>query len=182
MSAYTFLRTAISFLIVGSLVLMVARIYLPWVTRSKDTVLLSYVIPFRLRVRLQRANIYSLMGVLVLGSVGHWITPLSLLMALACMAAILAVPARYAITKNGITLGRSTTYHWSEFSAMEQRPGRVHLIGKDDWRPVDIWLPRPPDEVPVLKVIRRYLPVAAPARDKRSSRPSFPRVGIMTRQ
>lgn len=182
MSAYAFLRTAISFLIVGSLVLMMARIYLPWVVRPKGAVLLSYVIPFRLRVRLQRANVYALMGVLVLGAVGHWVNSISLLLALICMAAILAIPARYYITKDGITLGRATTYHWSEFSAVDQRSGRAHLIGEGDWRSVDIWLPRPPDDEPVLKMIRRYLPVAAPARDKRPSRTSSLRAAITTRR
>ncbi|HKD75325.1 MAG TPA: hypothetical protein VKB76_07505, partial [Ktedonobacterales bacterium] len=82
MSAYTFLHTAISFLIIGSLALMVARVYQPWVKRPKDTVLLSYVVPFRLRFRMQRANVYALAGLLVLGTIGQWINTTALLIAL----------------------------------------------------------------------------------------------------
>jgi hypothetical protein len=181
-SAYIFLHTAISFLIIGSLALMVARIYMPWVKRPKDGVLLSYVVPFRLRVRMQRANVYAIVGLLVLGAIGQWINSTSLLIALGSVMLILALPTRYTITKSGIMLGRTPIYHWSEFSAMEQRPGRIHLIGKDDWRPVDIWLPRPPDDAPVITMIRRYLPASSSARGKRTTGTASFRAAIPTRR
>ncbi|MBA3825618.1 MAG: hypothetical protein H0X24_17190 [Ktedonobacterales bacterium] len=180
-SAYTFLHTAISFLIIGSLALMVARIYLPWVKQPQEPALLSYVLPFRLRVRMQRANVYALAGLVVLGTVGRWINPVSLLITLGTMLLILALPTRTTLTKSGITIGRTPLYRWNEFSTVEERPGRAHLVGKDDWRPVDIWLPRAPDDAPVLALMRRNLHVAASAGDKRS-RSSSSRAAIATRR
>ncbi len=169
MTAYAFLHVAISFLIIGSLALMVARIYLPWVRQPKEAVLLSYVVPFRLRVRMQRANIYGLTVLLVLGTVGRWIAPVALLLAIASMVAILAMPVRYTFTTTGIMLGRTPIYAWTMFGAMEQRPARVHLVGTDDWRPLDVWLPYAPNDARVLVLIRRCLPAVAPKRSKRQA-------------
>jgi hypothetical protein len=167
MTAYAFLHVAISFLIIGSLALMVSRIYLPWVRQPKEAVLLSYVVPFRLRVRMQRANIYGLAVLLVLGTIGHWIAPTALLLALGSTLLILAVPVRYTLTTTGIMLGRTPMYAWTMFGEMEPRPARVHLVGTDDWRPLDVWLPRPPDDARALVMIRRCLPAVAPKRSKR---------------
>jgi hypothetical protein len=181
-AAYTFLHSAISFLIVGSLALMVARIYLPWAKRPQDPVLMTYVVPFRLRVRMQRANVYALAGLLVLGTIGQWINATALLITFGSIMLILALPMRTTLTKSGITQGRTPICHWNEFSAMEQRPGRVHLIGTGDWRPLDVWLPRSPEDAQVLLVMRRYIPVASSTRDKRSRRSPIRAAAISPRR
>jgi hypothetical protein len=168
MSAYTFMHLAISFLIVGSLILMVARIYLPWIAKPDEPILMSYVIPFRLRTRLQRANIYSLAGLLLLGTIGQWINPLSLLLTIACTMLILAVPVRYSITKSGIILGRTPICRWEEFSSLEQRSAHVHLNGTGDWRPLNVWLPRPPEDAEVIALMRRFLPSTSAVASKKT--------------
>ena len=130
MTAYAFLHVAISFLIIGSLALMVARIYLPWVRQPKEAVLFSYVVPFRLRVRMQRANIYGLTVLLVLGTVGHWIAPVALLLAIGSMVADFGdagpLYPHYHGDHAGTYSDLRMDHVWRDGTASRTRPSRRH--------------------------------------------------------
>jgi hypothetical protein len=114
-------------------------------------------LPFRQRVRLQRANIYAISGLLILGVVGHWVSTLLLLIILLSITAILFIPARYLLTEDGLAMGRTPLRRWIEFRDVELRPGRVHLFGAGDWRDMDILIPTTEDGEQVLAVVRRAL-------------------------
>lgn len=147
-------------LVLGSLALMLARVYQPWVDRPEGRVLSSFKVPFRSRVRMQRFNAYAFVALLLLGAVGGWLSPAFELFAIGLALIVINLPVRYALTDEGVILGRTPVRRWTEFSAIELKPGRARLRGADDWRDMNIWLPRAGDDAGVAAIARQRIGAA----------------------
>ena len=131
---------AVSFLLLGSLALMVARVWMPWPRRAKGKVLVRIPLALRGRVRLQRTNVYAIGGLLLLGSVGGWLPTGMELFTITVVLALLFLPVSYTLTDAGIVVGHTPIRHWSEFRVVQARQGGLRLVGADDWRDMDLWL------------------------------------------
>jgi hypothetical protein len=160
-------------LLLGSIVLMIARVYLPWIDRPNGKILSEFSVPFKARVRLQRMNIYAVVVLLALGIFGGWLSTLvELVIIFAVMAVLYFVPVRYALTDEGIYLGRTPIRRWIEFNGVELKPNRAVLRGANDWRDMDVWLPRNAQDDGIVALLRRKAQqsTAANARDKMVTR------------
>lgn len=158
----------ISFLLVGSLAMMIGRMFVPWEdVPDKATINMSIPLGFRERIRLQRINIYAIGFLLLLGAYGHWLSTLQLVLMILLITAILCLPVRYTLTDEGITLGRTALRRWNEFRDVEVKRGRLHLIGADQWRDMDVLLPVNDDALLALPSIQRGLK-GAPSRAHRA--------------
>jgi len=172
----------VALLLVSSGMFMVGRIYLPWVGPPDDAVMGRSRIPFRARVRLQRANVYGIEVILLLGVIGGWLNPLVELLVMGMVMVILLVPVHYTFTRSGIALGRTPLRHWSEFADVEVRPGCAHLRGADGWRDMRVWLPGSAEDARVVALLRRAIqgadsdPEAASPGATRKSRAAVRRV------
>jgi hypothetical protein len=147
-------------LLLGSIVLMVARVYQPWVDRPTSRILSTFKIPFRSRVRMQRFNAYAFVALLLLGAVGGWLSPAFEVLVTGLALVALNLPVRYTLTDEGIGLGRTSPRHWTEFSAVNLRPGRARLKGADDWRDMEVWLPRSGQDADVVAIARQRIAAA----------------------
>lgn len=152
--------------------MMVARVFIPWEDSPTGRELAVIPLPFRQRVRLQHINIYAIGFLLILGAVGHWVSTLLMLIVILFVTAILFIPIRYTLTEDGLTMGRTPFRRWIEFRDVESRPGRVHLIGAEDWRDMDILLPTTEDSEQVLSVARRALLRQRSSTTRRTPRPA----------
>ncbi len=158
-------------LVLGSIVLMLARVYQPWVERPHDAVIPAYKVPLRARIRLQRFNAYAFVGLILFASVNSWLSAPFELFAIALGLTVLLLPIRYTLTSEGVVLGRTSVRRWTEFSGMELKPGRVRLKGADDWRDMEVWLPRSGEDEAVIAQLRRRIKVS-PVRTVPSTRTS----------
>lgn len=142
-------------LVLGSIVLMLARVYQPWVDRPGNALIPAFKVPLRARIRIQRFNAYAFVGLMILAAVSGWLTGPFELFALALAFVVMLLPVRYTLTDEGIVLGRTAVRRWAEFSGMELKAGRVRLKGADDWRDMDVWLPRSGEDEAVIALLRR---------------------------
>jgi len=172
------------FLIALSFCLLIFRFHMPFTRASAGEQIRTFRVPIPARVRLQRANVYGVGAVMVLGGLGGWL-PLAgeLLLAIGVMAALM-LPLDYRLTDQEIALGRSRPRKWSEFRSIEEQTGRV-VLKSDDGRDFTVWLPGATSDRSIVADIRRLVqPASEPirevtARSTRKSarnRPPTPRV------
>jgi hypothetical protein len=128
------------FLVVFSLAMIVLRFRQPWVRTPTGPDVRRYPIPFQVRLRLQRANVYGLGALLLLGSIGGWMPPIIFLAVVFFTIAVMAIPLNYVLTERGIATGRSNPRPWRDFRNVQELPKRARLLGQDDTR-MDVWLP-----------------------------------------
>jgi hypothetical protein len=142
-------------LVLGSIVLMLARVYQPWVDRPRDAMIPAFKVPLRARIRIQRFNAYVFVGLMILAAIGGWLSAPFELFALALAMIVMLLPVRYTLTDEGVVLGRTAVRRWVEFSGMELKPGHVRLKGAGDWRDMEVWLPRSGEDDAVIALLRR---------------------------
>lgn len=146
-------------LAVGSVAMTVLRFHLPFVPRPEGATIRTFRVPVPIRVRLQRANVYAVAAVMLLGGVGGWLPfPAQILMASAVMGGLL-IPLRYTVTEGGIALGRTRPRAWSEFDAIETGPRRT-VLRSAEAGDFTIWLPGSAED-PVINADLRRLVGAA---------------------
>ena len=144
------------FLVTLSFCLLAFRYRLPLAKGPAGAPRRSMRAPLRARVRLQRANVYSVAAVMALGSAGGWLPePAQLLLALGTMV-VLLLPLAYRWTDREIALGSSRPRAWSEFDSARLEPGRLILSSADDPDLV-IWLPRSADGAALLTELRALI-------------------------
>lgn len=124
-----------------SLTLLALRWFQPWVGKPPGVMVREIPLPFRTKVRAQRANVYALAILLLLGAAGGWIPPLLELAVIAVAMMILLLPTRYTLTDQGIALGRTRPRRWTEFAAANVRRGLVVLEARNGGEPLPVWLP-----------------------------------------
>lgn len=130
----------VNLLLLGSIAMMIARVYQPWEDHPSRDAPGTIKLPFRARVRLQRLNIYAVVALVLLGTFGGWLSTFTELLTIALVLLALLIPVRYTITGSSITLGRTAPRQWTQFSGAEIRNKRIRLRGNNDWRDMDVWL------------------------------------------
>jgi hypothetical protein len=144
-------------LILLSLWLMVMRFYQPGIAKPAGTIVRKYRVPLMARVRLQRANVYAVGAILVIGGIGGWLPPAIQLLIAAVVVILLFLPVDYTITGEGIALGRTRTRLWSEFASAERQGGRVNLKAIEGEAGMSVWLPGAPADGAVEIELRRLV-------------------------
>jgi hypothetical protein len=126
------------FLVLMSLVLVMIRFRQPWVSRPTGMTLGTLRVPVRARVRLQRANVYAVAALLLLGGAGGWLPPLAQFAVIGLVFVALVLPLDYTLTDHGIALGRSPMRAWREFECVIAESGRI-VLSSVDGTAMDVW-------------------------------------------
>jgi hypothetical protein len=90
---------------------------------------------------------------LVLGKIG----PLSLLLVIALLALLLALPVRYTMTSRGIRAAWTPFRRWTEFGGVARRRGGVRLQGVAGARPLTVWLSGGRDDDEFVLLLRQLV-------------------------
>lgn len=86
-----------------------------------------------------------------------WIGPLTLLIVVALLAILLALPMRYTVTSQGIRPGWTSFRRWTEFGGVARRSGGVRLQGVAGARPQTIWLSGGRDDDDFVLLLRQMV-------------------------
>ena len=120
----------------------------------------------------QRANIFALLAVLMIGSgfVGdRWIPHGLFLFAIIAMAAFVCIPARYRFTSEGVSPNRATFRRWTDFTGWIASGNVVYLQGPGRLGSLKLYSAGK-DREEVLKVVRQHLPAAGQKPSSRGAR------------
>src|SRR4051812_41572595 len=101
------------------LIVMLLRVALPIGVRVPGTPVGRISLTLTERVRLQRTNVYAIGAVLLLCAATQAIPLAVELFVVVGVFAILAIPARYTLTTEGIAFNRTVFRPWSEFEGFE---------------------------------------------------------------
>jgi hypothetical protein len=145
------------FLVLVSLVLLILRGYQPWVKPIDGALVRRWRVPLAAKVRLQRANVYAIAALLILGGLGGWLPGGAQLLVVLSVVAVLLAPLQYTLTETGIALGRTSPRPWRDFTGCDRRGDRVVLDPAEGVAGMTIWLPRPPEDRLAVNDLRRLV-------------------------
>jgi hypothetical protein len=162
-----------SLLVFGMLAIMAAKAMplIPAEVPGRPILIIPLSLPFRLLE--QRANVIAILAVLTLGSglLGErWVSHELFLLAIVVMAAILALPARYRLTTDGISPRRSSFRPWSDFQSWEARGNVVWLGSTTRFASLRLHVAAK-EKDPLLNVLRQYVGVGAERLQRRGPVP-----------
>jgi hypothetical protein len=146
------------FLFVAMLIVMLIRVAPPLGVRIYGDPVGRITLGWRERVRLQRTNIYAIGIVLLLVAVTSSLPLIAELAVIVGVLAILAIPARYVLTTDGIALNRSVFRRWSEFEGFVTDSGGIKLVAHPGMRPFRI-VSTSAKSQEIARTLRRYLTV-----------------------
>lgn len=152
-------------LLVGCVLMLFLRWALPWGPAPQGELLAQASLPLRARARVQRANVYSAAGLMLLGAIGGWLSTGAELALIAAIALALFIPVRYTLTDQEVALGRTAPRRWSAFRDVEVLRNRAILRGVDGESDMSIWLASGEDEERLIALLRHRVRLAA--RDRR---------------
>jgi hypothetical protein len=117
--------------------LMLLRVHMPIGRadvrgRAVKTVYLS----FPERLFMQRINVYSIAGVLLLTTVTGMMSTTFEIMVVAIAFGILALPVRCILTTEGVAINNVVFRQWKEFAGFSCERRRIRLEGRDGTRPL----------------------------------------------
>lgn len=142
-------------LVLVSLALVAFRFYQPWAARPTGVLVRRFRVPLMARVRLQRANVYAVALLMVLGGAGGWLSGGVQLLIAGTVIALLFIPIYYTLTNDGITIGRTSLRPWSAFTAVKRVGGRAFLTPVDGEMRFEVWLPAEPEGDAVEMTLKR---------------------------
>ncbi len=148
-------------LMVGCVLLLFLRWAHPWALAPKGELLVKAPLPLRARARVQRANVYSAAGLMLLGVIGGWLSTGAELALIAAIALALFIPVGYTLTDQEVVLGRTAPRRWSAFRDVEVLRNRAILRGVDGEPDMNIWLASGEDEERLVALLRHRVRLAA---------------------
>jgi hypothetical protein len=147
------------------LIVMLVRVAPPLGVRIEGDPVGRITLGWRERVRLQRTNIYAIGIVLLLVAVTSRLPLIAELAVIVGVLAVLAIPARYVLTTEGIAFNRSVFRRWSEFEGFAMDGGGIKLVAYPGMRPFRIVSTSAKSQA-IGRTLRRYLTVIQPERGR----------------
>ena len=145
------------FLLAGMLIIMLMGIMLPFGAKITGKKVSEIRLSFRERLLLQRINIYSIGGVLLLTAVTGLLPAFWELLVILAAMMLLFMRVRYLITNDGVALNNVVFRPWTEFTGFEVNSRGIILLPKAGLRQFKIRvLGKNRDEFVVL--LKHYLP------------------------
>jgi hypothetical protein len=160
------------FLLAVSLALVALRFHMPWVRSPQGELIRKFSVPLRAKVRLQRPNVYAIAGLMLLGGIGGWVPALAQVAIVLAVVGILLLPLDYTITDREIALGRTPARAWTDFTAVDSRPGRVQLQPVAGAARYDVWLPDNAGSTAIEADLRRLVRGGAQGRTTLANPPA----------
>ena len=116
------------------LIITLMRVALPVGAQVEGRVVREFRLSFRERLRLQRTNVYLIGTALLIGGLAGWLPVFVELVVVLGVFAILAIPARYILTDQGIALNHVVFRPWKEFRCIEDAGRSLCLRGFPGYR------------------------------------------------
>jgi hypothetical protein len=116
------------------LIITLMRVALPVGAQVEGRVVREFRLSFRDRLRLQRTNVYLIGTALLIGGLAGWLPVFVELVVVLGVFAILAIPARYIVTDQGIALNHVVFRPWKEFRCIEDAGRALCLRGIPGYR------------------------------------------------
>jgi hypothetical protein len=118
------------FLFGSMLIVMLVRVAAPLGVRIEGQPIGRISLGWSERVRLQRTNVYAIAAVLLLASVTNSLPLIGVLAVMVGILAILAIPTRYVLTTQGISMNRTVFRPWTDFRSFETDANGIQLLPK----------------------------------------------------
>ncbi len=166
-------------LLVGPL-FSLSRVYQPWVRAPRSSDNLEVVpIPLLARLRLHAGVLWVEASLSILGLAVGWLPWPSVVALAVIFALLLALPARYHLSDEGIALGRTRVRRWTEFGGLSRRRGGARLQGIAGSPSMSVWLSGSREDDDFVLRLRRRVKRAYQGRDdesiaERGSGPALP--------
>lgn len=145
------------FLFIAMLGLMLMRVHMPFGgTRYSGRVLKTINLSFPERLIMQRVNVYSLGGVLLLTVLTGMLATQVELLVVGVALIILFMPVRCVVTSEGVGINNVVFRPWSDFAGFSIERRRVRLEGREGTRPLNLPL-LGGNQQAILPTVRRYL-------------------------
>ncbi len=143
-------------LFAGMLLFMLMRVYVPIGARTAGKTQKTVMLSFPERALMQRTNMYSIGGVVLLMTVTGVLPGYAEIFIIAFVLAIMAMPVRAIFTNEGVAINRVVYRPWSEFSTFRVGPKRIVLVGKTGYRQLNLSL-FGKHQQEVIPLLRRHL-------------------------
>lgn len=142
-----------------SLALGILRFRQPWARRPRGETTLVWSVPLPARVRLQRANVYAIAALLILGGVGGWLPFAAQIVIVAATVGTLLLPLRYQLTERDLALGRTPPLELGRVTGLTEAAGCVRLATAE--RQIVVWLPGGMGDAKMIASLRRAITKAS---------------------
>ncbi len=138
------------------IILMLMQVRVPIGQQVTGQVLGEHRLSLRERMLVQRRNLYAMGLILLLGTLGGWVTyPLELVV-IAIAFAILLVPARYLFTSEGVALNNVLFRRWADFENYAVQGTRIRLNAPGRFASYSLFV-SPSRQPEVLKLLKKYV-------------------------
>lgn len=137
--------------------LLVGRVFVPWARPVEGRVLRRLPVPLRARLHRLVVPLAAMAAILAYDLVQGWLPEWAALLALVLIAFVLAAPARYTVSDQGIAVGLTSFRRWTEFGGVSVRRGRIRLKAISGLSGLDVWLPGRFEDAEVVTEFRRLL-------------------------
>jgi hypothetical protein len=137
------------------------RVYVPVGAKVTGKVQKTVYLSFQERSLMQRTNVYSIGGVMLLMVAAGVLPSAAVVLILLILTAVLAMPVRVLLTTDGAAINRVVFRPWTEFTSFTAEPRRLVLNGAPGTRPLNLpVLARHQQEI--IPLLRRRLPEVKP--------------------
>nr|MDQ3044160.1 hypothetical protein [Chloroflexota bacterium] len=152
-------------LLVGPL-FSLSRVFQPWLRAPRTSDDVEVVpIPLLARLRLHAGVLWVEAFLMILGLALGWLTWLSVVALVVIFTLLLAMPARYRLSDEGIALGRTRLRRWTEFGGLSRRRGGARLQGVAGSPSMTVWLSGSREDDDFVLRLRRRIKRAYQGRD-----------------
>jgi hypothetical protein len=145
------------FLLAAASLLLVSRVFVPWARPVEGRVLRRLPVPLRARLHRLIVPLAAMAAILAYDLARGWLPEWAALPALLLIVFVLAAPARYTISDQGIAVGLTPFRRWTEFGGLSVRRGRIRLKAISGLSGLDVWLPGRFEDAEVVTEFRRLL-------------------------
>jgi hypothetical protein len=125
-------------LFVFMILFMLMRVYVPIGAKVTGKVQKTVFLTFQERSLMQRTNVYSIGGVMLLMVAAGVLPSAAVVLILLIITAVLAMPVRLMLTTEGAGINRVVFRPWSEFTSFTIEPRRIVLNGVAGTRPLNL--------------------------------------------
>jgi hypothetical protein len=133
------------------------RVWVPWGERASGNLVGRETLSVLGRLRMHGPSVVLVfVASVVLLALGQ-IDPLILLLVMALLALMLALPVRYTMTSRGIRAAWTPFRRWTEFGGVSRRRGGVRLQGVAGARPLTVWLSGGRDDDEFVLLLRQLV-------------------------
>jgi hypothetical protein len=135
------------------------RVYVPIGAKVTGKVQKTVFLTFQERSLMQRTNMYSIGGVMLLMTAAGVLPGAGMVLVVLILTAVLAMPVRVMLTSDGAAINRVVFRPWTDFTSFTAEPRRIVLHGTEGTRPLNLPI-LTTHQKEIIPLLRKHLPEA----------------------